>query len=136
MQQVVFDEPYEFIPPYYTNWGPHLLRFYVRRYVRKAYGVHSVESRHVERLRESVAAGRSVMLAPNHCRLADPMVLGIMALDVPVYLHAMASWHLFKEGWFQTFIIRASARTACSARGTTANRWKRRSTFSSRASGR
>jgi len=107
MQHVVFDEPYEFIPPYYSNWGPHILRFYVRHYIRKAYGVHSVEGRHVERLRESVRAGRSIMLAPNHCRLADPMVLGVMALDVPVYLHAMASWHLFKAGWFQSFIIRA-----------------------------
>ena len=41
MQPVVFDEPYEFIPPFYTNWGPHILRLYVRRYLRTAYGVHS-----------------------------------------------------------------------------------------------
>ncbi len=107
MQQVVFDEPYQFIPPFYSDWGPRILRHYVRRYIRKAYGVHRVESRHVERLRASVAAGKSIMLAPNHCRLSDPMVLGVMALDVPVYLHAMASWHLFKESAFQTFIIRA-----------------------------
>ncbi|MGE3240374.1 MAG: lysophospholipid acyltransferase family protein [Pirellulales bacterium] len=107
MQRVVFDEPYQFIPPYYSNWGPHILRHYVRRYIRTAYGVHSVESRHIERLRESIQAGNSVMLAPNHCRLADPMVLGVMALDVPTYLFAMASWHLFKESAFQTFIIRA-----------------------------
>lgn len=107
MQRVVFDEPYQFIPPYYSNWGPHILRFYVRRYIRKAYGVHSVESRHVERLRASIQAGNSVMLAPNHCRLADPMVLGVMALEVPTYLFAMASWHLFKTSAFQTFIIRA-----------------------------
>jgi 1-acyl-sn-glycerol-3-phosphate acyltransferase len=107
MQQVVFDEPYEFIPPFYSDWGPHILRYYVRRYIRKAYGVHSVEGRHVERLKASVDAGKSIVLAPNHCRLADPMVLGVMALEVPVYLHAMASWHLFKESAFQTFIIRA-----------------------------
>jgi 1-acyl-sn-glycerol-3-phosphate acyltransferase len=107
MQQVVFDEPYEFIPPFYSDWGPHILRHYVRRYIRTAYGVHSVESRHVERLKASVEAGKSIMLAPNHCRLADPMVLGVMALEVPVYLHAMASWHLFKAGAFQSFIIRA-----------------------------
>lgn len=107
MQNVVFDEPYEFVPPYYSNWGPHILRFYVRRYIRTAYGVHSVESRHIERLRASIQSGNSVMLAPNHCRLADPMVLGVMALEVPSYLFAMASWHLFKESAFQTFIIRA-----------------------------
>jgi len=107
MLPVVFDKPYEFIPPFYTNWGPHILRFYVRRYLRTAYGVHSVESRHVERLKASLAAGKSIMLAPNHCRLSDPMVLGVMALDAKTYLHAMASWHLFKESRFQTFIIRA-----------------------------
>jgi 1-acyl-sn-glycerol-3-phosphate acyltransferase len=107
MLPVVFDEPYEFIPPFYSDWGPHILRHYVRRHLRTAYGVHSVESRHVERLKESVAAGRSIMLAPNHCRLSDPMVLGVMALEVPTYLHAMASWHLFKSSAFQTFMIRA-----------------------------
>jgi 1-acyl-sn-glycerol-3-phosphate acyltransferase len=107
MQPVVFDEPYQFVPPFYSNWGPHILRHYVRRYVRKAYGVHSVESRHVERLRASIAGGNHIMLAPNHCRLADPMVIGIMALEVPTYLFAMASWHLFKQSAFQSFIIRA-----------------------------
>lgn len=106
MQRVVFEEPYEFVPPDYSNWGPHILRFYVRRYLRKAYGVHAVESRHVERLRASLAAGKSVMLAPNHCRLSDPMVLGVMALEAHTYLFAMASWHLFKQSWFQTFMIR------------------------------
>lgn len=106
MQSVVFDEPYQFIPPFYSDWGPHILRFYVRRYIRTAYGVHSVEGRHIERLRDSIAAGNSVMLAPNHCRLADPMVIGVMALDVPAYLFAMASWHLFKKSTFQSFIIR------------------------------
>ena len=106
MQRVVFDEPYQFIPPFYSDWGPHVLRYYVRRYIRTAYGVHSVESRHIERLRASIEAGNSVMLAPNHCRLADPMVIGVMALDVPTYLFAMASWHLFKKSAFQSFIIR------------------------------
>ena len=106
MQRVVFEEPYEFVPPDYSNWGPHVLRFYVRRYLRKAYGVYSVESRHVERLKASLAAGKSIMLAPNHCRLSDPMVLGVMALEANTYLFAMASWHLFKQSWFQTFMIR------------------------------
>jgi 1-acyl-sn-glycerol-3-phosphate acyltransferase len=106
MLPVVFDEPYEFVPPVYSDWGPHVLRFYVRRYLRTAYGVHSIECRHVDRLRESLAKKRSIMLAPNHCRLSDPMVLGVMALEAGTYLHAMASWHLFKQSRFQTFMIR------------------------------
>ena len=106
MQRVVFDEPYEFVPPVYSDWWSHILRFYVRHHLRKVYGVHSIESRHVERLKKSLAAGRSIMLAPNHCRLSDPMVLGVMALEAGTYLHAMASWHLFKQSRFQTFMIR------------------------------
>jgi 1-acyl-sn-glycerol-3-phosphate acyltransferase len=61
----------------------------------------------VDRLKASLSAGKSIMLAPNHCRLSDPMVLGVMALEAGTYLHAMASWHLFKAGRFQTFMIRA-----------------------------
>jgi 1-acyl-sn-glycerol-3-phosphate acyltransferase len=106
MQRVVFDEPYTFVPPVYSDWWPHILRFYVRRYLRKSYGVYSVECRRVERLRASLAADESIVLAPNHCRLADPLVLGVMGLWAGCYLHAMASWHLFKQSRFQTFMIR------------------------------
>ena len=106
MQKVVFDEPYKFVPPVYSEWWPTILRPYLRRYLRKAYGVHSVECRHVERLRASLAEGHSIVLAPNHCRLADPLVLGILAWEAGCHLFAMASWHLFKQSRFQTFMIR------------------------------
>ena len=106
MQQIVFDEPYQFVPPVYSDWWPWILRPYLRRYLRKAHGVHSVECRNVDRLRSSLAAGHSIILAPNHCRLADPLVLGVMALEAGCYLFAMASWHLFKQSPFQRFMIR------------------------------
>jgi 1-acyl-sn-glycerol-3-phosphate acyltransferase len=106
MQQVVFDEPYEFVPPAYSDWWPAILRPYLRRHLRKAHGVHSVECRHVERLRASLAAGRSIVLTPNHCRFADPMVLGVLAQQADCHLFAMGSWHLFKQGWYQRTMIR------------------------------
>jgi 1-acyl-sn-glycerol-3-phosphate acyltransferase len=53
-----------------------------------------------------LAAGHSIVLAPNHCRMADPLVLGMLALEAGCYLFAMASWHLFKQSRFQTFMIR------------------------------
>lgn len=106
MQRVVIDEPYKFVPPVYSEWWPTILRFYLRRYLRKAFGVHSVECRHVERLRASLAAGHSIMLAPNHCRLADPVVLGILGIEADCHLFAMASWHVFKQSRFQTFMTR------------------------------
>jgi 1-acyl-sn-glycerol-3-phosphate acyltransferase len=106
MQRVVIDEPYEFVPPVYSDWWPRMLRFYLRRYLRKAFGIHSVECRHVERLRASLAAGHSVMLCPNHCRLGDPVVLGILGMEADCHLFAMASWHVFKQSRFQTFMTR------------------------------
>jgi 1-acyl-sn-glycerol-3-phosphate acyltransferase len=106
MQQVVFDEPYQFVPPVRSLWWPRILRFYLPRYLRKAHGVHSLEYRHVERFRAVLEAGHSIVLAPNHCRLSDPLVLGMLALQAGCYLYAMASWHLFKQSRFQTFMIR------------------------------
>jgi len=106
MQKVIIDEPYEFVPPVYSDWWPRILRLYLRYHIRKTYGVHSFEFRGTERLQASLATGNSIMLTPNHCRLADPMVLGMMSIQAGTYLYAMASWHLFKQSWFQTFMIR------------------------------
>jgi hypothetical protein len=83
-----------------------MLRLYLKRYLRKAYGVHSIECRHVERLRASLAAGHSILLAPNHCRMGDPMVLGVLGMEADCHLFAMASWHVFKQSGFQTFMTR------------------------------
>ncbi len=106
MQRVVIDEPYEFVPPVYSTWWPTILRFYLRRYLRTSYGVRSVECRHVDRLKASLAAGHSILLAPNHSHLADPMVLGVLGMEAGCHLFAMASWHVFKQSAFQTFMTR------------------------------
>jgi 1-acyl-sn-glycerol-3-phosphate acyltransferase len=106
MQRVVIDEPYKFVPPVYSEWWPTILRPYLRRYLRTSYGVHSVECRHVERLRASLAAKNSIMLTPNHCRMSDPLVLGILGMQANCHLFAMASWHVFKQSRFQTFMTR------------------------------
>jgi 1-acyl-sn-glycerol-3-phosphate acyltransferase len=106
MQRVVIDEPYEFVPPVYSDWWPWILRFYLRRYLRTAFGIHSVECRYVDRLRASLAADHSIMLTPNHSRLGDPVVLGILGMEADCHLFAMASWHVFKQSRFQTFMTR------------------------------
>jgi 1-acyl-sn-glycerol-3-phosphate acyltransferase len=106
MQQIFIEKPYQFVPPVYSDWWPPILRLYIHRYMRKAFGVHSLEFRQVERLRASLDAGHSIILAPNHCRLSDPIVLGVMALEAGTNLFAMASWHLFQQSRFQRFMIR------------------------------
>lgn len=106
MLNVVFDEPYRFIPPVYSDLWPAILKHYLPRYLRTRWGVASVECRHAERLRRSLEAHHGILLAPNHCRLSDPLVLGLLAVRSGSYLFAMASWHLFMQGRFSRFMIR------------------------------
>jgi 1-acyl-sn-glycerol-3-phosphate acyltransferase len=46
------------------------------------------------------------MLTPNHCRYADPLVLGWLARHVGCHVYAMASWHLFHQSSFMAWAIR------------------------------
>ena len=106
MQNIVIEEPYKFIPPIYSKIWPELLRYYIPHWIRKTYGVHSVETRDGEKLKASLAAGNSVLLAPNHCRLSDPLTFVQLSRIAKCDLHAMASWHLFKEGRLNCFMLR------------------------------
>ncbi len=106
MQDIVITEPYRFVPPLDARFWPAVLQLYLPRYLRKRYDIASVECRGVDRFRAAIDAGSGVMLTPNHCRLSDPLVLGTLAREARVNFYAMASWHLFKQSWFATFIIR------------------------------
>ena len=108
MQEIIVEKPYRFIPPHRGNWVPSLIQRIrlVDRYLNHYEGVASYEIRNIERLKESVRAGHGVILAPNHCRYADPLAMGWIARAANVHVYAMASWHLFHQGWLQAFAIR------------------------------
>lgn len=106
MQDVVIEEPYEFVPPYYSRLWQAIMRLYIPHWRRKAYGLDSVEIRNVERLQASLDAGHSVLLAPNHCRLSDPFTMVEVSKVVKRDVHAMASWHLFKQSRLERFMLR------------------------------
>lgn len=106
MRGVVIDEPYEFVPPVYGKFWPALMQLYLRRYMRKKFGVVSTECRDVEKLQASVQAGHGIILAPNHCRLSDPLAMGNLSRSIKRHFHAMASWHLFKQDWLTHFVLR------------------------------
>lgn len=108
MQQIVFEKPYKFIPPHRGDWWPSLIQRFdlYGYYLRKREGVESYELRNQHLLRESVDAGHGVMMAPNHSRTSDPLTIGYLAKDVGFHLYAMASWHLFNQGWFNALAIR------------------------------
>ena len=98
MQNVVIDKPYRFVPPRHGDFWPTLMRGYMPFYLRKYHGIEGYEFFGLDRLKASRAAGHGIMLAPNHCRPCDPMVLGLMTATFSQPLYIMASWHLFMQG--------------------------------------
>jgi len=108
MQDVIVEKPYRFIPPHRGNWWPTViqqLKLY-ERHLRKNEGVVDHECRHIERLRASLDAGHGVLITPNHCGTADPLVMGWVADEARTHVYAMASWHLFNQGRVMAWAIR------------------------------
>ena len=106
MHPVVIDEPYEFVPPYKGKWWPRILQTLFPWWLRRSYGIEKMDFEGLEHLRASIDAGHGILLAANHCRPADPTVIAELCHQVGVSGHTMASWHLFKQGWLQRFILR------------------------------
>jgi 1-acyl-sn-glycerol-3-phosphate acyltransferase len=105
MQNVVVAEPYRFVPPHGGSLVPRVLGRWLPPYLRRSHGIAAVACRGTERLRASLAAGHGIMLAANHCRPCDPMVLGVLAGEAGCLLNIMASWHLFKQGRLQSWLL-------------------------------
>jgi 1-acyl-sn-glycerol-3-phosphate acyltransferase len=105
MQNIVIDKPYHFVPPHHSAVWPNLMRLYARTYLKKEYGIEGFKFLGLERLKSSHAAGHGIMLAPNHCRPCDPMVLGLMTSAISLPLYTMASWHLFMQGRFLAWLL-------------------------------
>ncbi len=108
MQSIIIEKPYQFVPPhrgtFFANWIQHLR--IVDRYLSRVEGVESYELRGIDHLRESLRVGHSVLLAPNHCRYADPMVMGWVSRQVELPFYAMASWHLFEQSRWMRWALR------------------------------
>jgi 1-acyl-sn-glycerol-3-phosphate acyltransferase len=105
MQRVVLDQPYVPVLPHRGRFWPTVLAPIVPFILRKSYGVVRVECVHAERLRASVQAGHGIVLAPNHCRDEDPLVLGALAKAAGTPLHIIASWHVFKLNRLNAFLL-------------------------------
>ena len=104
---VVFDRPYQFVPPHHGVIWPFFIQKLrlVDWYLRRKEGIVSWECRGIEHLKRSLDRGDGILLAPNHCRYADPLVLGWPARLLKTNVYAMASWHLFNQGRFDGFAI-------------------------------
>jgi len=105
MQNIVIDKPYKFVPPNDNALWPKLFAPILRPMLRRQYGLEKIEFEGLERLRASAQAGNGILLAPNHCRPCDPMVMGLLNGQIDGKLYIMASWHLFMQGWFQAWLL-------------------------------
>ncbi len=105
MQKIVIDKPYVPVPPHRGRFWPWILSLYLPRLLRKKYGIVKVETVHVGRLQESIRAGHAVLLAPNHCRDEDPMVLGPLSRAAGKPFFIMASWHVFMQDRLSAFLL-------------------------------
>jgi hypothetical protein len=108
MQDVLIEKPYQFVPPITARWPQRVLTALgrYRPVLKNREGVVAHECRHLERLRESMAAGHGIMLTPNHPRTADPISMFHVARETPCPLYMMASWHLFNGGRLERFMVR------------------------------
>ncbi|MCH2210212.1 MAG: 1-acyl-sn-glycerol-3-phosphate acyltransferase [Fuerstiella sp.] len=103
---VVADAAYEFIPPHHGKIWPRLLNILTPYFLNTRYGVTKVELRGEDSLRSLHGAGHSILLAPNHSRMADPVVLLQMARRLKQSLFIMASSHLFHSNRLMSFTMR------------------------------
>ncbi len=107
MQDIIVEKPYKFIPPHRGRFLPWsiiqlgLVPWYLKRYE----GVTSHRLIGVDHLRESMRQGHGVLLTPNHCRYADPLVMAFIAKEAKLQLFAMASWHLFQQSKLQAWAL-------------------------------
>ena len=99
-------EPYQFIPPRKGTFVSSCLKPFLPWYMCKNWGIVDHEIRGSEKLSTSLESGHGVVLAPNHVRECDAMTVGFLAIKCQCYLNIMASWHVFKGSWFQSFMIR------------------------------
>jgi 1-acyl-sn-glycerol-3-phosphate acyltransferase len=108
MQNVVIEKPYEFVPPHRGSWWPSFIQQFrlIDRYLLKTQGLVDWEVRHADRVRKSLDAGHGILLAPNHCRPCDAVVIGWLARVLQTHVYAMASWHLFHQDKFTAWAIR------------------------------
>ena len=106
MPSVVIDEPYAFVPPYRNTLWARAFGLVMPWWLNKSMGINALKCEGLEHLQSSAKAGHSLLLAPNHCRPADPLVINIACHRAKLVPHTMASWHLFKQSAFQTFVLR------------------------------
>lgn len=100
------DSRYEFVAPHRGTVWPRLFRAVAPWYLRRKFGVMDVQVRGAEVLRELRRSGMGVLLAPNHCRMSDAVVLQSLSAAAGEPFFVMASSHLFRGNRLTRWALR------------------------------
>jgi 1-acyl-sn-glycerol-3-phosphate acyltransferase len=100
-----FTEPYRFVPPYRSTRWAKVFGLLLPRHLRRRFGVSRWHFQGTEHLLDSMRQSAGVILAANHCRWADPAVLGMMGRSIGQYFYYLMSYHLLKQGWFSRWYL-------------------------------
>lgn len=100
-----FLEPYRFIPPFRSTVWCRLARPVVNRHLRRTLGVVRTQFAGVEHLCDSLDRGAGILLTPNHCRWADPMLMSVLGRQVRRFFYYVASYHLFRQSRFEGWLL-------------------------------
>jgi 1-acyl-sn-glycerol-3-phosphate acyltransferase len=104
--QRYFSEPYRFIPPFRSTFWCRVVRRFLPRQLRgsKSMRVSHWHFQGTEELQKSRQQQAGILLTANHCRTADPLIMGMLGLHVQQYFYYVVSYHLFKQnrmrGWW------------------------------------
>ncbi len=103
---LVADSKYQFVPPHEGRFWPQLLGRLTPRYLKRKHAVTNIEVRGGEIVRELQKSGHRVLIAPNHCRMSDALVLQSLATSLRQPFYVMASAHLFRGNRFLAWVLR------------------------------
>lgn len=93
---IVTESSYTFVPPHEGNFWPKVLSRFAMRIVRAKYRIDSIDVRGTEKLTPLLENGDGILLAPNHCRMSDALVLQGLSRELARPFFIMASSHLFR----------------------------------------
>lgn len=99
MQSILVEKPYVPVTPVRNKWWPWFFRtIRIHRWeLHRTEGVTSSEVRNVDRIKTLLKTNHSILITPNHGRLADPLAMGDVGIEADCHFYAMASWHLFQN---------------------------------------
>jgi 1-acyl-sn-glycerol-3-phosphate acyltransferase len=109
VQPLISEDVYQFTPARESIFWPWAMGLVARHFMLPRAGIESVEVQGGEKIRKAIDAGHGIIIAPNHCRPCDPLVLSELAREIGVSPYMMASAHLFRSRWMRWLLPRVGA---------------------------